>query len=85
MIKSVPKHRVLRSKMFKCSKLVENWFEYIDVQRKFLRTTFGEVLSNLSFYEEKYGNKLFLKTVKNNFQISVTLFKQMILKNYIPL
>lgn len=49
------------------SKIVENWFEYIDVQRKFLRTTFGEVLSNLSFYEEKYGNKLFLKTVKKQF------------------
>ena len=49
------------------SKIVENWFEYIDVQRKFLRTTFGEVLSNLSFYEEKYGNQLFLKTVKKQF------------------
>ena len=49
------------------SKMVENWFEYIDVQRKFLRTTFGEVLSNLSFYEEKYGNQLFLKTVKKQF------------------
>ena len=49
------------------SKIVKNWFEYIDVQRKFLRTTFGEIQSNLSFYEEKYGNKFFLKTVKKQF------------------
>ena len=49
------------------SKIVKNWFEYIDVQRKFLRTTFGEIQSNLSFYEDKYGNKFFLKTVKKQF------------------
>ena len=49
------------------SKIVENWFEYIDVQRKFLRTTFGEVQSNLQFYENKYGNEFFLKTVKKEF------------------
>ena len=29
------------------TKTVENWFEYIEVQRKFLRTTFGEVQKNL--------------------------------------
>ena len=49
------------------SKIIENWFEYIDVQRKFLRTTFGEVQKNLYFYEKKYGNKFFLKTVKKQF------------------
>lgn len=49
------------------SKIVENWFEYIDVQRKFLRTTFGEVQNNLDFYEKKFGNKFFLKTVKKEF------------------
>ncbi len=49
------------------TKTVENWFEYIEVQRKFLRTTFGEVQKNLHFYEEKYGNKFFLKTVKKQF------------------
>lgn len=49
------------------TKIVENWFEYIDVQRKFLRTTYGEVTSNLDFYEEKYGNELFLKTIKKQF------------------
>lgn len=49
------------------SKIVENWFEYIDVQRKFLRTTFGEVNKNLHFYEEKYGNSFFLKTIKKQF------------------
>lgn len=48
-------------------KIVENWFEYIDVQREFLRTTFGKIQSNLPFYEEKYGNKFFLKTVKKQF------------------
>jgi len=46
------------------SKIVESWFEHIDVQRKFLRTTFGEVQNNLDFYEKKFGNKFFLKTVK---------------------
>lgn len=49
------------------SKIVENWFEYIDVQRKFFRTTFGEVQNNLHFYEKKFGNKIFLKTVKKQF------------------
>lgn len=49
------------------SKIVENWFEYIDVQRKFLRTTFGEVQNNLHFYEKKFGNEFFLKTVKKQF------------------
>lgn len=49
------------------SKIVENWFEYIDVQRKFLRTTFGEVQKNLGFYQKKYGNKIFLKTIKKQF------------------
>ena len=49
------------------TKTVENWFEYIEVQRKFLRTTFGEVQKNLHYYEEKYGNKFFLKTVKKQF------------------
>jgi len=49
------------------SKIVENWFECIDVQRKFLRTTFGEVQKNLVFYEKKYGSKFFLKTVKKQF------------------
>ena len=49
------------------SKIVESWFEYIDVQRKFLRTTFGEVQNNLLFYEKKFGNKFFLKTVKKQF------------------
>jgi len=49
------------------SNIVENWFEYIDVQRKFLRTTFGEVQKNLDFYEKKYGNSFFLKTVKKQF------------------
>lgn len=49
------------------SKIVENWFDYIDVQRKFLRTTFGEIQNNLHFYEKKYGNKFFLKTVKKQF------------------
>ncbi len=49
------------------TKMVENWFEYINVQRKFLRTTFGEVQSNLHFYEKKFGNDFFLKTVKKQF------------------
>ena len=49
------------------SKIVESWFEHIDVQRKFLRTTFGEVKNNLDFYEKKFGNKFFLKTVKKQF------------------
>lgn len=49
------------------SKIVENWFEYIDVQRKFLRTTFGEVQNNLHFYEKKYGSKFFLKTIEKQF------------------
>lgn len=49
------------------SKIVENWFEHIDVQRKFLRTTFGEVQKNLYFYEKKFGNKFFLKTIKKQF------------------
>lgn len=49
------------------SKTVENWFEYINVQRKFLLTTFGEVQKNLHSYEEKFGNKFFLKTVKKQF------------------
>lgn len=49
------------------TKIVENWFEYINVQRKFLRTTFGEVQSNLHFYEKKFGNDFFLKTVKKQF------------------
>lgn len=49
------------------SKIIENWFEYIDVQRKFLRTTFGEVQNNLHFYENKFGSKFFLKTVKKQF------------------
>ena len=41
------------------SKIVENWFEYVEVQRKFLHTTFGGVQSNLHFYEKKFGNKFF--------------------------
>lgn len=49
------------------SKIVENWFEYIEVQRKFIRTTFGEVQNNLQFYEEKFGAKFFLKTIKKQF------------------
>lgn len=49
------------------SKIVENWFEHINVQRKFLKTTFGEVLNNLDFYRKKYGNKFFLKTIKKQF------------------
>lgn len=49
------------------SKTVENWFEYINVQREFLLTTFGEVQKNLHYYEEKFGNKFFLKTVKKQF------------------
>lgn len=49
------------------SKIVENWFEYIDVERKFFRTTFGEVQKNLQFYEKKFGKKFFLKTVKKQF------------------
>lgn len=49
------------------SKIIENWFEYVDVQRKFLRTTFGEVQNNLDFYEKTYGNSFFLKTVKKQF------------------
>ena len=49
------------------SKIIESWFEYIDVQRKFLRTTFGEVQNNLHFYEKKFGNKFFLKSVKKQF------------------
>lgn len=57
------------------SKIVESWFEHIDVQRKFLRTTFGEVKNNLDFYGKKFGNKFFLKTVKNNFQTSARLCK----------
>ncbi len=49
------------------SKIVESWFEHIDVQRKFLRTTFGEVQENLNFYEKKFGNQFFLKTIKKQF------------------
>ena len=49
------------------SKIVENWFEYIDIQRKFLRTTFGEVQNNLQFYQKKFGNTFFLKTIKKQF------------------
>lgn len=49
------------------SKIVENWFEYVDVQRKFLRTTFGEVQKNLDFYESKYGKSFFLKTIEKQF------------------
>lgn len=49
------------------SKIVENWFEYVEVQRKFLHTTFGEVQSNLHFCEKKFGNKFFLKTIKKQF------------------
>lgn len=49
------------------SKIVESWFEYIDIQRKFLRTTFGEVKKNLHFYEKEFGNRFFLKTVKKQF------------------
>lgn len=49
------------------SQIVESWFEHIDVQRKFLRTTFGEVQKNLDFYEKKFGNKFFLKTIKKQF------------------
>lgn len=49
------------------TKIVRNWFEYIDIQRKYLRTTFGEVQNNLQFYEKKFGNKFFLKTVKKQF------------------
>ena len=49
------------------SKIVESWFEHIDVRRKFLRTTFGEVQDNLDFYEKKFGNKFFLKTIKKQF------------------
>lgn len=49
------------------SKIILNWFEFIDTQRKFLRTTFGEVNKNLDFYEKKFGNKFFLKTVKKGF------------------
>lgn len=29
------------------SKIVESWFEYIDVQRKFFRTTFGEIIFDI--------------------------------------
>lgn len=49
------------------SKIVRNWFEYINVQRKFLRTTFGEIQENLHFYEKKYGDRFFLKTVDKQF------------------
>ena len=49
------------------SKIVENWFEYVDTQRKFLRTTFGEVQKNLHSYESKYGRSFFLKTIKKQF------------------
>lgn len=49
------------------SKIVENWFEYIPVKRKFIRTTFGEVRSNLEFYEKKYGNSFFMKTIEKQF------------------
>lgn len=49
------------------SEIVKNWFDYIDVQRKFLRTTFGEVQKNLDFYENKYGNSFFIKTVEKQF------------------
>lgn len=49
------------------SKIVESWFEYIDVKRNFLRTTFGEVQNNLEFYEKKFGTKFFLKTIKKQF------------------
>lgn len=49
------------------SKIVENWFEHIEVQRKFLRTTFGEVQNNIDFYEKKFGKQFFLKTVKKQF------------------
>lgn len=49
------------------SKIVENWFEYIDVKRTLLRTTFGEVQNNLQFYEDKYGDSFFLKTIKKQF------------------
>jgi len=47
--------------------VVENWFDHIEVQRKFLRTTFGEIQNNLQFYEERYGNTFFLKTRKKQF------------------
>ncbi len=49
------------------SKIVESWFEHIDVKRNFLRTTFGEVQNNLEFYEKKFGTKFFLKTIKKQF------------------
>ena len=49
------------------SKIVENWYGHIDVRRKFLRTTFGEVQNNLDFYERKFGNQFFVKTIKNQF------------------
>ena len=49
------------------SKMVENWFKYIPVKREFQQTTFGEVMSNLEFYENKYGKSFFLKTVEKQF------------------
>lgn len=49
------------------SEIVENWFEYIGVGREILKTTFGELQDNLSFYEEKYGTSFFVKTVKKGF------------------
>lgn len=47
--------------------MIENWFEYIDIQRNFFKTTFGELQENLHFYEKRYGEKFFLKTVKKQF------------------
>lgn len=49
------------------SKIIENWFDHINVQRKLTKTTFGEVQENLDFYENTYGKTFFLKTVKKQF------------------
>lgn len=49
------------------SQIVENWFDYVEVKREFLKTTFGEVNENIDFYEDKYGKAFFLKTIKKQF------------------
>lgn len=49
------------------SKMIENWFKYIKIKRKFIQTTFGALKQHLNFYDLNYGNHFFMKTVKKQF------------------